>query len=155
MAPSYIPEPGTAPNVPHDAKETYKTLKRGGVVIIPTNVGYALLTSMQAGIQRIFSAKVRRVGHNIGIIWIYKQHREIHVLSEAKFEMARVLTEDMAMIVRIIAKHNTENLYLYLVILDPAILSQVTKGDIVSIIVPKNLLLWELGRLCDEDREGI
>jgi tRNA A37 threonylcarbamoyladenosine synthetase subunit TsaC/SUA5/YrdC len=45
MAPRYIPKLGTAPNVPRDAKETYITLKRGGVVIIPTDVGYALLTS--------------------------------------------------------------------------------------------------------------
>ncbi|KAL3255983.1 hypothetical protein ABHI18_007886 [Aspergillus niger] len=141
MAPSYIPEPGTAPNVPHDAKETYNTLKHGGVVIIPTDVGYALLTNTQAGIQRIFSAKDRRIGHNIGIIGIYKQHREIHVLSEAKVGMTRVLTEDVIIIIRIIAKYDTENLHPRLAILDPAMLSQVTKDDTVSITVPKDLFL--------------
>ncbi|KAH8688976.1 DHBP synthase RibB-like alpha/beta domain-containing protein [Talaromyces proteolyticus] len=155
MAPRFIPKPGTAPNVPRDAKETYNTLKRGGVVIIPTDVGYALLASTQAGIQRIFSAKDRREGHNIGIIGTYKQHREIHVLSEAKFEMTRVLTEDMAMIVGIIAKYDTEKLHPRLATLDPATLSQVTKGDTVSIAVPEGPFLQELGRLCDEDPEGM
>ncbi|GAM37741.1 hypothetical protein TCE0_033f07916 [Talaromyces pinophilus] len=155
MAPNYIPELGTAPNVPHDAKETYNSLKRGGVVIIPTDVGYALLTSTQPEIQWIFSAKDRRVGHNIGIIGTYRQHREIHVLSEAKFEMARVLTEDMAMIVGIIAKYDTENLHPRLATLDPATLSQVTKGDTVNIAVPEGPFLRELGHLCDEDREGM
>src|SRR4051794_39223964 len=107
MASRSVPKPGAAPNVSRDAKETYNTLKRGGVVIVPTDVGYALLTSTQAGIQRIFSAKGRREDHNICIIGTYKQHREIHVLSEAKFEMTRVLTEDMAMIVGVIAKYDT------------------------------------------------
>ncbi|OJJ57218.1 hypothetical protein ASPSYDRAFT_47511 [Aspergillus sydowii CBS 593.65] len=155
MAPSYIPKLGTAPNVPRDAKETYNTLKRGGVAIIPTDVGYALLTSTQAGIQRIFSAKDRREGHNIGIIGTYKQHREIHVLPEAKFEMTRVLIEDMAMIVGVIAKYDTKNLHPRLATLDPATLSQVTDGDTVSIAVPEGPFLRELGRLCDDDPEGM
>jgi tRNA A37 threonylcarbamoyladenosine synthetase subunit TsaC/SUA5/YrdC len=155
MASLFIPKPGAAPNVPRDAKETYNTLKRGGVVIVPTDVGYALLSSTQAGIQRIFSAKGRREDHNIGIIGTYKQHREIHVLSEAKFEMTRVLTEDMAMIVGVIAKYDTENLHPRLAALDSATLSQVTKGDTVSIAVPEGPFLRELGRLCDEDPEGM
>ncbi|OQE13194.1 hypothetical protein PENFLA_c052G00443 [Penicillium flavigenum] len=155
MASRSVPKPGAAPNVSRDAKETYDTLKRGGVVIVPTDVGYALLTSTQAGIRRIFSAKGRREDHNIGIIGTYKQHREIHVLSEAKFEMTRVLTEDMAMIVGVIAKYDTENLHPRLAALDSATLSQVTKGDTVSIAVPEGPFLRELGRLCDEDPEGM
>lgn len=155
MAPRFIPKPGTAPNVARDAKEVYSTLKCGGVVIIPTDVGYALLTSTQAGIQRIFSAKDRREGHNIGIIGTYKQHRETHLLSEAKFEMTRVLTEDMAMIVGIIAKYDTENLHPRLAALDSATLSHVTKGDTISITVPEGPFLRELGRLCDEDSDGM
>ena len=155
MAPRFLPKPGTAPNVTRDAKETYSTLKGGGVVIIPTDVGYALLTSTQAGVQRIFSAKDRREGHNIGIIGTYKQHREIHLLSEAKFEMTRVLTEDMAMIVGVIAKYDTENLHPRLATLDSATLSHVTKGDTISIAVPEGPFLRELGRLCDEDPDGM
>ncbi|KAL5049142.1 hypothetical protein BDW71DRAFT_217763 [Aspergillus fruticulosus] len=155
MAPRFIPKPGTAPNVRHDAKETYNTLKRGGAVIIPTDVGYALLTSTQAGTQRVFLAKDRREGHNIGIIGTYRQHREIHVLSEAKLEMTRVLTEDMGMIVGLIAKYDTEHLHPRLAALDSSTLSQVTKGDTISIAVPEGPFLRELGRLCDEDPEGM
>lgn len=155
MPPRIIPEPGLAPNVSHDAKQTYDALKSGGVVVIPTDVGYALLTSTQAGVQRIFSAKGRREGHNIGIIGTYKQHRDIHLLSEAKFEMTRVLTEDMAMIVGIIAKYDVKNLHPRLAALDPTTLSQVTKGDTISIAVPEGPFLRELGRLCDEDPQGM
>ena len=152
MAPHTIPEPGNVPNVSRDAQQVYEILKSGGVVVVPTDVGYALMTSSQAGIQKIFTAKGRRQGHNLGIIGTYQQHREIHVLPESKFEFTRVLTEDMGMIVGIIAKYNPTNPRL--ATLDKATLAQVTRGDTVSIAIPEGPLLRELGRLCDADPQG-
>lgn len=155
MAAHIIPEPGNVPNVSHDAQQAYRTLKSGGVVVVPTDVGYALLASSQAGIQRIFAAKGRRQCHNIGIIGTYRQHREIHLLPRSKFEFTRVLTEDMGMMVGIIAKFDRNNLHPRLAALDKATLSQVTKGDTVSIAVPEGPFLRELGRLCDADPQGM
>lgn len=153
--PRFIPTPGSAPNVSSDAQTAYETLKSGGVIVAPTDVGYALMTSTQAGIQRLFAAKGRREGHNIGIIGTYHQHREIHQLPESKFEMTRVLAEEMGMIVGIIAKYDVENLHWRLAALDEVTLSQVTKGDTVSIALPEGLFLKELGRLCDQDPQGM
>ncbi|KAF3479987.1 uncharacterized protein GIQ15_06963 [Arthroderma uncinatum] len=155
MAPRVIPEAGSVPHVSRDAQEAFRTLKSGGVIVAPTDVGYALIASTQAGIDKIFTAKGRRDGHNIGIIGTYQQHREIHVLPESKFELTRVLTEDMGMIVGIIAKFDTQNLHPRLAALDAPTLSQVTKGDTVSIAVPEGPFLRELGRLCDEDTQGM
>jgi tRNA A37 threonylcarbamoyladenosine synthetase subunit TsaC/SUA5/YrdC len=152
MAAHTIPEPGNVPNVARDAQEAYATLKSGGVVVVPTDVGYALMTNSQAGIQKIFAAKGRRQGHNLGIIGTYKQHREIHVLPESKFEFTRVLTEEMGMIVGIIAKYDPTNPRL--AALDKDTLAQVTRGDTVSIAIPEGPFLRELGRLCDADPEG-
>lgn len=155
MAAHTIPGPGSAPNISHDAHQAYEALKAGGVIIVPTDVGYALLTSTQAGIQRIFAAKDRRPNHNIGVIGTYLQHRQLHVLPESKFEMTRVLTVDMGMIVGLIAKFNTQNLHPRLAALDQATLSQITQGDTMSIAVPEGEFLRELGRLCDEDPQGM
>jgi tRNA A37 threonylcarbamoyladenosine synthetase subunit TsaC/SUA5/YrdC len=155
MGPRIIPEPGSVPNVSQDAQQAYQTLKSNGVIIAPTDVGYALLTSTQAGIQRIFAAKGRRTSHNIGIIGTYQQHREIHVLPASKFEMTRVLTEDMGMLVGIIARFDAQNLHPRLAALDQDTLSQVTKGDTISIAVPEGPFLRELGRLCDADPQGM
>lgn len=155
MAPRVTPEADCVPNVPHDARQAYETLRSGGVIIAPTDVGYALMTSTQAGIQRIFTAKGRRKGHNIGIIGTYQQHRELHMLPESKFELTRVLTEDLGMIVGIIAKFDSEHLHPRLAALDNVTLSQVTQGDTVSIAVPEGPFLRELGRLCDADPDGM
>ncbi|WVO15604.1 hypothetical protein L204_103264 [Cryptococcus depauperatus] len=155
MSPQFIPAPGKVPDVSHDALQAFKTLKAGGVIIAPTDVGYALMTSTQAGVQRIFAAKGRQQGHNIGIIGTYRQHREIHLLPESKFEMTRVLTQDMPMIIGIIAKFDSKDLHPRLAALDKATLSQITKGDTISIAVPEGPFLQELGRLCDADPEGM
>jgi tRNA A37 threonylcarbamoyladenosine synthetase subunit TsaC/SUA5/YrdC len=155
MTPRIIPEPGNVPSVAHDAVQAYQILKSGGVIMAPTDVGYALLTSTSTGISRIFAAKGRLQDHNVGIIGTYQQHREIHLLPEAKFEMTRVLTEEMGMIVGIIAKYDSKNLHPRLAALDSRTLSQVTKGDTVSIAIPEGPFLRELGRLVDADPEGM
>lgn len=155
MTPKIIPEPGNVPNVSHDAQQAYQTLKSGGVIIAPTDVVYAFMTSTQAGIQRIFAAKNRRPAHNIGIIGTYHQHREIHVLPKSKFDFTRVLTEDMGMMVGIIAKFDSKNLHPRLAALDTATLSQISKDDTISIAVPEGPFLRELGRLSDADPQGM
>lgn len=155
MTPHTIPEAGRVPNVQQDAQLAYQTLKAGGVIIAPTEVGYALMTATPGGIHKIFAAKGRRAEHNIGVIGTYRQHREIHVLPESKFELTRVLTEDLGMIIGIIAKYDATNLHPRLAALDPSTLAQVTKGDSISIAVPEGPFLKELGRLCDNDPQGM
>ncbi|CAI7570091.1 unnamed protein product [Penicillium pancosmium] len=155
MASHIVPPPGSPPNITRDARQAYEVLKAGGVIIVPTDVGYALLTSTQAGIQRIFASKNRRPNHNIGIIGTYRQHRQLHVLPASKFEMTRVLTEDMGMIIGLIAKFNSRDLHPRLAALDHATLSQITQGDTLSIAVPEGQFLRELGRLCDDDLQGM
>lgn len=155
MSALIIPASLHSPNVQRDARQAFQVLKSGGVIVAPTDVGYALLATSAAGIRRIFAAKGRREGHNIGIIGTYQQHREIHLLSEAKFELSRVLTEDMGMIIGIIAKFDSTTLHPRLAALDEYTLSQITKDGTVSIAIPEGPFLRELGRLCDEDPQRV
>ncbi|KAM0665114.1 hypothetical protein ACQRIU_005375 [Beauveria bassiana] len=155
MPPNIVPAAGDVPDISRDAIRAFQTLKLGGAVIVPTDVGYALLASTQAGVQKIFAAKGREKSHNIGIIGTYQQHRQIHVLPDVKFQFTRALTEDMGMIVGIIAKFDTVNLHPRLAALDKATLLQVTKGDTISIAIPEGPFLRELGRLCDADPDGM
>lgn len=69
--------------------------------------------------------------------------------------MTRVLTEDMGMIVGLIAKFNSEKLHPRLAALDEDTFSQVTKGNTISIAVPEGQFLKDLGRICDEDADGM
>ncbi len=151
MAPRIIPEPGTLPNVSNDAAQAFQILKDGGLIVAPTDVGYALLTSTPTGIQRIFAAKGRHQTHNIGILGTYAQHRAIHVLPDARFAFTRVMTEEMGMMVGIVAPFDADNLHPHLAALDAATLDQVTKGNTVCVVIPEGPFCRELVRLCEEE----
>ncbi|KAJ6780687.1 hypothetical protein PWT90_01347 [Aphanocladium album] len=87
----------------------------------------------------------------IGILGTYRQHHEIHTLSEAKFGFTRVMMEEMCMMVSIIAGFDPDNLHPRLAARDDTTLAQVTKGSTVSIVIPEGPFCRELGRLCDQD----
>lgn len=86
---------------------------------------------------------------------MYQQHREIHLLPPLKFELTRVLTEDMGVIIEIIAEFDSESLHSRSAVRDKATLSQVTNGDTVSIAIPEAPFLRELSRLCDIEAQGM
>ena len=150
-----IPPAGSVPNVKRDALEAFHVLKSGGVVIVPTDVGYGMVSSSAEGIERAFAAKKRKPGHTLGIIGSYKQHTELHVLgntpeeSARLFEMTRVVTLEMGGLVAFTAKYRRDHPRLQQ--LSSETLQRTTKGDTMGIAIPDGRFLTELGRLNDED----
>ncbi|KAF5014789.1 hypothetical protein F66182_14103, partial [Fusarium sp. NRRL 66182] len=63
FADKIIPVPGDLPNVHADAQRVFQVLQSGGVVILPTEVGYGLMATSAEAIDRAFAAKRRRPGH--------------------------------------------------------------------------------------------
>jgi Putative translation factor (SUA5) len=92
-----IPAPGNLPNVPADSQRVFQVLKSGGVVILPTEVGYGLMATSAEAIDRAFVAKRRRPGHAQGLYGTHELHQELHILDSRRFEMTRVLVEDLDM----------------------------------------------------------
>ncbi|KAJ4358457.1 uncharacterized protein N0V89_003040 [Didymosphaeria variabile] len=150
-----IPADGHLPNVERDALEAHRMLKSGGVVIVPTDVGYGLLSASAEGIDRAFAAKQRRPGHTLGIVGTYLQHSQLHVLSDdaeehqRRLELTHVLTRDMGATLGIVGKLRAEHPRLQQ--LSAATLERCTKEGSVGIAVPEGPFLTELGRLNDED----
>ncbi|KAI8623560.1 hypothetical protein F5Y19DRAFT_458278 [Xylariaceae sp. FL1651] len=148
-APRVIPVPGTAPNVQRDAREAFEVLKAGGVIIAPTDVGYGLMSCSAEGIERAFEAKQRKPGHTLGIIGTYKAHEQLHVLPPEKFEMTRVITQDMNSTLAIVARFKRD--HPRIAALTPTTLDRTTKGNTLGIAIAEGPFLRELGRLNDED----
>ena len=92
-----IPVPGDLPNVRADAQRVFQVLESGGVVILPTEVGYGLMATSAEAIDRAFTAKRRRPGHAQGLYGTHELHQELHILDNRRFEMTRVLVEDLDM----------------------------------------------------------
>lgn len=104
-----IPGPGQVPNVTSDAQRVFQVLKTGGVAIVPTEVGYGLMASSAEAIEKAFAAKKRRPGHAQGLIGSYDLHRELHVLDEQRFEMTRVLIQELDMSLGIVAPYRADH----------------------------------------------
>ncbi|PWY82048.1 hypothetical protein BO70DRAFT_336392 [Aspergillus heteromorphus CBS 117.55] len=143
-----IPAAGHHPDVKSDARRVFEVLQAGGVALIPTEVGYGLMASSTEAIQKAFAAKRRRPGHAHGVIGTPRLHRELHILSDEKFEMIRVLHEDMDMSFGIVAPFRTEHPILQQ--LTEATLANTTKNGTLGMFISRSSLLVELGRLNDE-----
>ncbi|KAI0531953.1 hypothetical protein GGR58DRAFT_207699 [Xylaria digitata] len=147
--PRVIPEPGTVPNVQRDAREAFEVLKADGVIIAPMDSGYALLSCSAEGIERAFQAKQRKPGHTLGVVGSYETHEQLHILPPEKFEMTRVLTQDMHSLVGVVALYRKD--HPRIAALSPATLDRATKGDTLGIGIVENEFLRELTKLNDED----
>ena len=104
-----IPKPGDPPNVKRDALRVFEILNGGGIAICPTEVGYGLLASSSGAIAKAFSAKKRRLGHPQGVVGCYALHRDLHILPDERFEMTRVLTDDLDMSMGIVAPYRANH----------------------------------------------
>ncbi|KAH8881768.1 hypothetical protein GQ53DRAFT_754055 [Thozetella sp. PMI_491] len=150
-----IPAPGTVPKVERDAMEAFRVLKAGGVIVVPTDVGYGIMSSSAEGIERAFAAKKRRPGHALGIIGTYRQHAELHILSdnpaenERLFALTRAVTVEVGGTVAFVARYHPSHPRLQQ--FSPQTMDRATKGDTLGIAVPESPFLTELGRLNDED----
>lgn len=140
-----IPAPGDLPNVHVDAGRIFQVLQSGGVVIVPSEVGYGLVASSPEAIERAFAAKRRRPGHAQGLIGSYELHQEIHLLDEHRFEMTHVLVQELDMGLGIVAPYRREHPLLQN--LSPETLSNITKNGTIGMFVGGSSLARELCRL--------
>jgi tRNA A37 threonylcarbamoyladenosine synthetase subunit TsaC/SUA5/YrdC len=128
-----IPLSPALPNVYNDARRAFSVLKAGGVVIAPTEVGYGLLASSAEAVGRAFAAKKRKPGHAQGIIGTYKLHQELHILDDRKFEMTKVLTQDLDMSFGVVAPYRAD--HPRLAQLTPETLENTTKNDTIAMFI--------------------
>ncbi|KAI3318894.1 hypothetical protein HD806DRAFT_511243 [Xylariaceae sp. AK1471] len=149
MAPRIIPAPGVLPDVKRDAREAFETLKAGGCIIVPTDCGYGLMSACNAGIERCFIAKERKVGHTIGVIGTFRAFTELNDVPPEKVEMVRVITQDMDQLLNTIAplKPNHPRM----AHLTPENFVRVTRNGTLAMNIGESPFLRELGRLNDED----
>ncbi|PYH35859.1 L-threonylcarbamoyladenylate synthase [Aspergillus neoniger CBS 115656] len=143
--PKKIPFPGHFPNTISDAQRVFNVLQIGGIAIVPTEVGYGLLASSVEAIERSFAAKQRRPGHAHGLIGSYELHHELHILDAERFNMTRVLTQDLDMGLGIVAPYRPE--HPILAKFTPKTLANVVKDDTIAMFVGGGSLLREICRL--------
>ncbi|PWY68512.1 hypothetical protein BO94DRAFT_540190 [Aspergillus sclerotioniger CBS 115572] len=145
LAAKTIPRPGHLPNTTSDAQQVFQVLQSGGIVIVPTEVGYGLMASSVEAIEKAFTAKQRRPGHPHGLIGSYELHQELHILEPEKFHMTRVLTQDLDMGVGIVAPYNPD--HPIMANFTPQTLANIVKNGKIGMFVGGGSLNREICRL--------
>lgn len=56
MSTAIVPASLRVPNVHYDVEQAFQSLKFGGTIVVPANVGCAPLSSMSARTRKIFTA---------------------------------------------------------------------------------------------------
>ncbi|KAJ5088371.1 hypothetical protein N7456_011987 [Penicillium angulare] len=143
-----IPAPGELPDAKRDAARAFEALKAGGVIIVPTDVGYGMMAASVEAIERFFAAKKRKAGHSLGIIGTYNLHKKLHDLPEEKYQVAGTFLEEMGVTISVVGKMR-ENIHELLPSHLLPTLDKVTKNGTLAMAFAESPFHRELGRLND------
>ncbi|OJJ37936.1 hypothetical protein ASPWEDRAFT_50922 [Aspergillus wentii DTO 134E9] len=133
-------------NIKNDAQRVFNILQSGGIAIIPANVGYGIVATDPAALDRIFTAKKREPHKRHAMIGSYAL-KEIHRLSPRK-EMVRLLTVDLDLPLGVVAPFHEDHPIIQK--LGKDMLEKSSVDGTLSMLVNGGQLQDELSRLATE-----
>jgi tRNA A37 threonylcarbamoyladenosine synthetase subunit TsaC/SUA5/YrdC len=97
------------PNIEADLQHMFEVLTGGGIVIIPGNVGYALVGCTPDAQRRIIAAKGRGEHKRQGIVMDPIMEREVHILDQRKRDIVDCITADYDLPLGVIARYREDH----------------------------------------------
>jgi tRNA A37 threonylcarbamoyladenosine synthetase subunit TsaC/SUA5/YrdC len=77
-----------------DAKRAFDAICKGGIAILPMEVGYSLIGTQEDALKRIFDTKRRTPSKLNAMIGDDELHRDLHILDSKQREIVQALTVD-------------------------------------------------------------
>jgi hypothetical protein len=96
-------------DIPGDAARAVATVKAGGVIIMPMDVGYAGVGGCQDALMRLFRAKGRGTHKRNAMLGTLVLHDEIHLLDARGRQMVRALVEDHDLPVAVVSAFRADH----------------------------------------------
>jgi tRNA A37 threonylcarbamoyladenosine synthetase subunit TsaC/SUA5/YrdC len=140
-------------NPQKDAERVFRTLRDGGIAIVPTSIGYAIVGSTSDAIRRTHKAKGRAPSKYNAFTGSQALHEDVHILDDYKRAMIRMLTVDYDLPVGTIAPCRKDHAIFQN--LDADVYQQSTFHDTAALLLNGGPLLKELGRLSHEYGIGV
>jgi tRNA A37 threonylcarbamoyladenosine synthetase subunit TsaC/SUA5/YrdC len=128
-----------------DARRAVGAVRAGGIVIIPTDVGYDGIGGCQEALQRFFHAKGRGAHKRNAMLGSLDLHDEIHLLDSRARDMVRALVLDHDLPISAIGPFRTDHPLLR-ALGEPA-LAASTEGETLAILMNVGALEGEMARL--------
>ncbi|MFP6707016.1 MAG: Sua5/YciO/YrdC/YwlC family protein [Alphaproteobacteria bacterium] len=86
-----------------DAQRAMAVLRRGGIAILPMDVGYSLIGGSKAALARIFEAKGRAADKLNAMVGDHAIHEAIHLVDQRAQDVVQALTVDAGLPLGVIA----------------------------------------------------
>ena len=86
-----------------DAERAMAVLRRGGIAILPMDVGYSLIGGSKAALARIFEAKGRAADKLNAMVGDHAIHEAIHLVDQRAQDVVQALTVDAGLPLGVIA----------------------------------------------------
>ena len=86
-----------------DAERAMAVLRRGGIAILPMDVGYSLIGGSKAALARIFEAKGRASDKLNAMVGDHAIHEAIHLVDQRAQDVVQALTVDAGLPLGVIA----------------------------------------------------
>lgn len=86
-----------------DAQKVFSVLTSGGLAIIGSDVGYAIIATEPSALERAFVTKQRKPHKRHAMVGSYALHQRLHILPERETGMVKLLCEDIGIPLGVIA----------------------------------------------------
>lgn len=94
---------GPKVDIKADAKKAFDVLIKGGLAIIPSDIGYAIVATEPTALERAFVTKQRKPHKRHAMIGSMALHKELHILPEKETGMVKLLCDDFDIPLGVIA----------------------------------------------------
>jgi tRNA A37 threonylcarbamoyladenosine synthetase subunit TsaC/SUA5/YrdC len=128
-----------------DAWRAMDVMQRGGIAILPNDVGYSLIAARPQALRRIFDTKRRAPSKLNAMLGNDALHRELHVVSARGRAIVEAITQDYDLPLGLIAPCRAE--HPLLAALDPDTYERSTKGGTLLMLLNAGPFHREITRL--------
>ena len=136
------------PTIADDAQRLIDTLERGGVAIMPGDVGYGLLASTEDAARKSFNAKRRASNKRHAMVGNMDIHSEVHVVTPQARTIIDTLTLDYGIPLGIVAEFRRDHPLVKQ--LSDSLLSESTVNNTLAMLVNNGRFQEECARVSME-----
>ncbi|SFK78106.1 Sua5/YciO/YrdC/YwlC family protein [Falsiroseomonas stagni] len=128
-----------------DARRAFDAIRKGGIAILPMDVGYSLIGSGDAALRKIFDTKRRAPSKLNAMVGDQAIHREIHLLDTRQRAIVDAIVQDHGLPLGLIAPGRMDHPLLRA--LSPEMLARSTKDGTVLMLLNAGAFEEAIGRL--------
>lgn len=136
------------PDIKADARRIFEVLQSGGIAVAPASMGYTIMTSNDAALERIFLAKERGSHKRHAMGGSFALHQRLHNISSQNAEIVKCLVQDFDLPLGVVAPYHADDPILKNI--QPQTMEAASVGGTLAMLINAGSLTDEITKLTME-----